>query len=117
MTGLLFKALAEGRLVGSYCPRCNSHYFPPTPMCPRCRGEAQIVDVPKRGVVLTYSEVYVSNGLYEPPYYVAVVQFGPFRVPGPAASKVGIGDLVEWRIVEMKRPPGRWYRFYYIEDK
>lgn len=111
MTSLLFKALAEGRLVGSYCPRCKAYYFPPLAMCPRCRGDLEAVEVPRRGVVLTYSEVYVSNGLYDPPYYVAVAQFGGFKVPGRVEGKVDIGDEVEWTIVEIRRPPGRWYAF------
>ncbi|AEA12423.1 hypothetical protein TUZN_0940 [Thermoproteus uzoniensis 768-20] len=111
MTSALFKALAEGRLVGSYCPRCGAYYFPPLPMCPKCRGDVQTVDVPRRGTVLTYSEVYVSNGLYEPPYYVAVAQFGGFKVPGRVEGPVEIGDEVEWRVVEIGRPPGRWYVF------
>lgn len=107
----MFKALSEGRLVGSRCPRCGLHYFPPLPMCPKCKGDVEIVEVPKRGVVLTYSEVHVSNGLYEPPYYVAVAQFGNFRVPGRVEGRVDVGDEVEWEIAEIKRPPGRWYVF------
>lgn len=111
MTLLLFKALNENRLVGSICKKCGHAHFPPLEKCPKCRGENEIVDVPKQGVVLTYSEVYVSNGVFETPYTVAIAQFGAFKIPGRVLSKINIGDPVQWEIIEIKRTPGRWYIF------
>ncbi|CCC81754.1 Zn-ribbon domain-containing OB-fold protein [Thermoproteus tenax] len=109
MTSLLFRGLAEGKLLGSVCPSCGARAFPPKRLCPKCYREMEIVEIPKRGYVLTYSEVYVSNGLYDPPYTVAIADFGGFRVPGLVDGRVEIGDAVEWSVAETKA--GLWYKF------
>jgi uncharacterized OB-fold protein len=95
----LKRHLSEGRLVGSRCKRCGYSYFPPAPRCPNCRGPVDLVDIPKRGVVLTYSTVYVSNGRFKTPYTVAIAKFGDFQLPGYVeAEKIEIGDEVIWEV-------------------
>lgn len=93
--------LHQGRLVGSYCSKCDIALFPPRPICPSCRNALELVDIPKRGVVLTQSEVYVSIKKFPTPYHVAIVKFGKFQLPAYALEPVEIGDEVEWTIVHM----------------
>lgn len=111
MTTALFQAVIQGRLVGSRCPKCGHRHFPPVSRCVKCGGVTELEDVPKEGVVLTYSEVYVSNSQFETPYVVAVAQFGQYKLPGRVLTRVDIGDRVVWEIVDITRPPGRWYVF------
>ncbi len=103
--------LSEGRLVGSLCRQCGYGYFPPVPRCPNCRGLVVHVDIPKRGVVLTYSTVHVSNGKFKTPYTVAIAKFGDFQLPGYVdAESVEIEDEVVWELV--KTASGDiWYVF------
>ncbi|MEM0463175.1 MAG: Zn-ribbon domain-containing OB-fold protein [Pyrobaculum sp.] len=109
MTSELFAALKTGRLIGSRCKNCGRTHFPPARRCARCGGEVQLEEIPKRGVVLTFSEVYVSSPAFTPPYVVAIAQFGDFKVPGMAVDKVEIGDEVEWEVAD--RHGNLWYFF------
>lgn len=66
-------------------------------------------EVPRRGVVLTWSEVHVSTGRFPVPYRVAIARFGPFQLPGFCVDPVDVDEEVEWELGEVG---GRaWYRF------
>jgi uncharacterized OB-fold protein len=55
-----FRGLAEGRLVGQRCPKCQKVYVPPRGACP-VDGvpTAEEVELPDRGTVTTYCVVNV----------------------------------------------------------
>jgi len=106
----MMQYLAQGKLVGGRCRRCGKAFFPHSAVCIYCGGEAAAEDVPKRGQVLTYSEVYVSNGRFKTPYTVAIVRFGDFQLPGYVmGGRVEIGDAVEWEVGELEGET--WYFF------
>ena len=68
--------LAQGKLVGQQCPKCEMVYVPPRGACPRC-GVPTEKDVPisDKGTVVTYSIIRVpsSNIDIELPYVGAQV--------------------------------------------
>lgn len=107
---MTLKYVAEGRLVGGRCVKCGGAFFPYSPVCIYCGGVAKAEDVPRRGVVLSYSVVHVSNGRFTTPYTVAIAKFGDFQLPGYVKEgPVNIGDEVVWEIGELEG--GRWYYF------
>jgi len=107
---MTLKYVAEGMLVGGRCVKCGGAFFPYSPICIYCSGEAKAEDVPRRGVVLSYSVVHVSNGRFTTPYTVAIAKFGDFQLPGYVKEgSVNIGDEVVWEIGELEG--GRWYYF------
>jgi uncharacterized OB-fold protein len=55
-----FRGLAEGRLLGQRCPKCQKVYVPPRGACP-VDGvpTAEEVELPDRGIVTTYCVVNV----------------------------------------------------------
>jgi uncharacterized OB-fold protein len=46
---MTLKYVAEGRLVGGRCVKCGGAFFPYSPICIYCGGEAKAEDVPRRG--------------------------------------------------------------------
>lgn len=94
---------------GGRCAKCGRAFFPYSAICPECGGPARPEEVPKRGIVLTYSVVYISNGRFQTPYTVAIARFGDFQLPGYVMGQVEIGDEVEW--VEAEVAGRNWYAF------
>lgn len=68
------------RLIGSECNGCGSIYFPPRPVCPKCRRESVGKMVQRqlsgRGTVLTHTVVHQPADGFElqAPYVMAIVQ-------------------------------------------
>jgi uncharacterized OB-fold protein len=71
-----FRGLAEGRLVGQRCPKCQKVYVPPRGACP-VDGvpTTDEVELPDRGTVTTFCIVNVpfQGQKIEPPYVSAYV--------------------------------------------
>jgi len=55
------------RLEGSKCKKCGRIFYPPKPSCPYCScRETEIVELPKRGRVISWTiEHIVSEGYRE----------------------------------------------------
>jgi hypothetical protein len=54
------KAIREKRLLGHKCPECGRVYLPPRGYCPLCvvvTGDEHVVEVPARGVLVTFTIV------------------------------------------------------------
>ena len=58
-----FRAIKdEGRILGSYCPKCDITYVPGRVFCERCLGELdEWVDAGTLGEVHTYTLLYVDH--------------------------------------------------------
>ncbi len=65
------------RLVGYECKKCGRRHYPPRPACPYC-GSTELVEVelPRTGVVETYSIVYSTPDGYRraTPVITAIVR-------------------------------------------
>ena len=71
-----FRAIAEGRLVGQRCPKCQKVYIPPRGACP-VDGvpTAEEVELPDSGIVTTFCIVNVPflGQKIKPPYVSAYI--------------------------------------------
>ncbi|MFW5929419.1 MAG: Zn-ribbon domain-containing OB-fold protein [Halobacteriota archaeon] len=87
------------RAVGTECETCDTAYFPPRKLCPRCRRSGEIVEreMSGRGEVVSYTVVHEPGADYEGevPYVLAVVELeeGP-RVTAQVVDDVEVGDEV-----------------------
>ena len=84
------------RLVGRECRACGRRHYPPRPRCPYC-GSGDLVDVelPRRGVVETYTVIYtVMEGFRDrAPLPLAVVRLDDgTRVVAPLTD-VDVSEL------------------------
>ncbi len=71
-------------LKGDKCTNCNTNYFPPRKICPKCRrhGKLEVVHFSGKGKVHTYSEITAPPVGFELliPYVLALIQLeeGPY---------------------------------------
>jgi len=53
--------LAEKKLMGSYCPHCESTYLPPRVICPQCQNEnLEWVEVSGKGKLAAFTSIYIA---------------------------------------------------------
>jgi hypothetical protein len=65
-TSEYFRALAEGKILGTRCNACNLVFLPPRPDCPECWQKTEWVELPHRGKVATFAVVdYPGEGFIE----------------------------------------------------
>ena len=70
------RGLAEGRLLGQRCPKCQKVYVPPRGACPTCGlPTTDEVELPDHGTVTTFCVVNVpfAGQRVKPPYVAAYV--------------------------------------------
>lgn len=99
-----YRGLAEGRILGQRCPRCQKVYVPPRGACP-VDGvpTAEEVELPDRGIVTTFCIVNVPflGQKITPPYVSAYVLLDGadiaflHLIQGIAADEVRMGMRVE----------------------
>lgn len=75
-----FRAIKdEGRILGSYCPKCDITYVPGRVFCERCLGELdEWADAGTLGEVHTFTLLYVDHdgNPLEQPRLVAFIRLG-----------------------------------------
>jgi uncharacterized OB-fold protein len=107
-----FRALKdEGKIMGSYCPRCEVTYVPGRIFCERCLAELdEWMDVGLQGEVHTYTLLYadVDGSPLDTPHLVAFIKIqdgGLVHFLGEIEpEEVFIGMLVE---ANLKLKPDR----------
>jgi len=106
---------ARYRLEGTVCRTCNTYYFPPRAVCPKCRSKGKIEPYTFKGTgkVVTYTRVYVPPKGFEHqvPYFLAIVELDEgTRVLGQVVdtSRVEIGMRVKavFRKIQQNDPEG-----------
>ena len=66
------------KLIGTHCEKCNTDFYPPRELCPKCRRTGKIVE--KRfsnyGAIVTYTQIYAPPAGFEKsvPYALAIVR-------------------------------------------
>lgn len=105
-----WSAAREHRLVVQACAACGRRWFPPAPLCPRCRSfELEWRETEGRGVIASY--VVVAHSVLPAfreaaPYVVALVELPdcanedgePVRIAGlllDGEEAAGVGAAVE----------------------
>jgi hypothetical protein len=65
-TSEYFRALAEGKILGTRCNACNLVFLPPRPDCSECWQKTEWVELPHHGKVATFAVVdYPGEGFIE----------------------------------------------------
>jgi uncharacterized OB-fold protein len=98
-----FRAIKdEGKIFGTYCPKCDHTYVPAMAFCERCLGELnEWVDVGTMGVVHTFTLLFdnYDGSQREVPEVVAFVKLGDggliHRLEGIQPMDIQIGMRVE----------------------
>ena len=108
----------ERRLVGARCTSCATHTFPAQAGCPRCGGVTEVVPLPTRGTVWSWTvqriapkSPFVHEGEYEP-FTVGYVDLGVVKVEGRLAGAPGswaIGDAAELVLGDEGAIPPYWF--------
>lgn len=103
-------------LKATKCLTCNSIYFPPRSVCPKCRRKGKIVEtkLSGKGEIYSFTRVYVPpEGLEkQAPYYLAIIKLkeGPMITAQIVDVEDGIkiGDRVEvvFRKLQQEDPEG-----------
>jgi uncharacterized OB-fold protein len=53
--------LAEKKLMGAHCPKCEAIYLPPRAICPQCLGEDLAwSQVSGKGKLASFTSIYIS---------------------------------------------------------
>ncbi len=65
-------------LEGNKCLTCGEEFFPARKICPTCRrkGKLEPIDLPKKGTIYSYTEVFVGPTGFEKetPYILAIIE-------------------------------------------
>jgi hypothetical protein len=65
-------------LEGTHCSNCGSFFFPPRPVCPKCRRKGSVVPYRFKGTgaVVTYTTVYQApkHNNRHVPYTLAIIE-------------------------------------------
>ncbi len=102
-------------LVGQKCENCGSYYFPPRPICPKCRRDSKLVPYKfsGKGEVVTFSIVRAPPEGYElvAPYAVAIIKLDEGPMLTAQLTDVELEDIKIGMRVEMA------FRRLYEADK
>ena len=79
-------------LVGRHCRTCDTKYFPPVPLCPKCRRKTDFVDSQLSGL----GKIYSYTIIHDPP--AGFKDLAPYVL---ALVRLDEGPLVLSQIVEV----------------
>ena len=102
-----FAGLANRRLLGTRCPRCDYTYATPRLSCMVCGSETDWVDLPKTGRVHTFTTCYFGSEEFLPecPFSLILVEFEGAdtlflaRLVGAQPKEIRVGMEVEARFL------------------
>jgi uncharacterized OB-fold protein len=75
-----FRGLAEKRLLGSKCTKCNQKFATPRSHCMECGAETEWIEVPLEGKVHTWTICHFGSEAFLPecPFILVLVEFKGF---------------------------------------
>jgi len=104
--------LKAGKLLGLKCQDCGSFTFPPRRVCSECgRENLEIVELGKKGKIISFTTCYAIPTGFQGPYVVAMAELDEgcrfmADVEGVDPTKVGM-ELIGQRVeVGYKEIPG-----------
>ncbi len=91
------------RLIGTKCTTCGSLYFPPRPVCLKCRKRGSLTDYQfsDQGKIVSWTVIHIAPEGFESqaPYAVGIIELeGGVRVSGQILGpidKIEIGKNVQ----------------------
>ena len=120
---------ARYRLEGTICKRCDTGYFPPRSICPKCRRKGIIENYKfsGKGRIVSYSTVYSPPKGFERqiPYVLAIVELEKSarltaEIVDAKEEEIEVGKEVElvFRKIQQEDPEGvihYGYKFKLLE--
>lgn len=104
------------RLVGVRCKKCGAIYYPPRPVCEKCKSrELEEVELPKRGKVISYTILHNPPVGYrdQAPLVFALVElengvrvFAPLTDVDPHSVEIGMDVEAVLRRINRKEEYG-----------
>ena len=89
--------LEQGKVMTTRCKNCGDYYFPPKMDCPSCPdSEAEWVEIPEGGKLLTYTVVHYGPSGFEDdaPYTLGIAEFGgALRMFGRLSKDIPEGEV------------------------
>lgn len=100
-----FAGLANGRLLGTHCPRCGYKYATPRAHCMHCGARTEWFDLPLEGQVHTWTTCHFGSEAFlkETPFHLALIEFDGVdtlflsRLVGIGQGDIRIGMTVRAR--------------------
>ncbi len=93
------------RLVGTRCTKCNSVFFPPRSLCPKCRrkGTVEEMTFSGKGEIISYTIIRTAPEGFEKyvPYAVAIIKLDE----GTNISGQIVGNNIEGMAIGMRVRP------------
>lgn len=83
--------LKTGKIMGTHCKKCETHFFPPRADCCQClTSNMSWFEISGTGKLITYSRLtYAPIGFDDDlPYAIALLDFGEVKVFGRIASHI-----------------------------
>lgn len=105
--------LEKGKVMGTRCQDCGRKFFPPRADCCFClSSHMDWFEVSGNGKLITYSQLKYAPAGFEAdlPYFIAVVDYGYYKVFGRVADDVPEEDLkigLEMKTVANRLPNGQ----------
>jgi uncharacterized OB-fold protein len=86
----IMKIARGGKLVSSYCKKCDKYIWPPKYYCNYCNSEVSFKDVKREGIVL---EKAYSN-LHGKKIPFAIGEFNGIRIIGSINDDIVVGEII-----------------------
>jgi len=104
-------------LIGTKCETCGKVYFPPRPICPKCRRKGRLREIKfsGKGKVYTHTTIYSAPTGFEDqvPYVIAIIELeegakvlGQIVDCEPDEVKIGSGVEKVFRLIQRDDPEG-----------
>jgi uncharacterized OB-fold protein len=118
-----YSFVKEKKLMGAKCNNCGRISMPPRPMCTNCHSrELTWQELPKQGILLTYTVIHVAPDRFSDltPYAVGIVEMKEnTRLPGairgidPKDLKVGMRLNIAFEQEAISETWPQWPRYYF----
>ncbi len=103
-----FAGLANRKLLGTRCAKCDYTWATPRLACTQCGGETDWVELPQEGRVHTFTTCYFGSEefLKETPFHLVLVEFDGvdtlflarlIGIPGPQDIRIGMKVRAKFR--------------------
>ncbi|MBI5575689.1 MAG: Zn-ribbon domain-containing OB-fold protein [Deltaproteobacteria bacterium] len=110
-----FAGLANRKILGTRCPKCDYTYATPRMHCTHCGEETNWVEIPQEGRVHTFTTCYFGSEefLKETPFHLVLVEFDGvdtlllarlIGVDGPEDIRIGMKIRAKFRRNSQLKP-------------
>lgn len=87
----VLKSAGRGKLLSSYCKKCDKYIWPPKYYCNYCNSEALFKDVKEGGIVIEKGYSNLSNKKET----FAIGEFNGIRIIGSISDDIVVGQHIK----------------------